>query len=116
MEPQDKPAEGTAGRRRREQLGVVVSASMQKSVVVAVARTVRHATYRKSIKRTSTFMAHDDLGAQKGDTVRIIESRRVTSAENKFLLQRRGHSFQVSRNPGRTPKAALLRKKSGTRS
>ena len=57
MEPQDKPAEGTAGRRRREQLGVVVSASMQKSVVVAVARTVRHATYRKSIKRTSTFMA-----------------------------------------------------------
>jgi small subunit ribosomal protein S17 len=87
MEPQDKPAEGTAGRRRREQLGVVVSASMQKSVVVAVARTVRHAMYRKSIKRTSTFMAHDELGAQKGDTVRIIESRPLSARKRWRVVE-----------------------------
>ena len=87
MEPQDKPAEGKAGRRRREQLGVVVSASMQKSVVVAVVRTVRHATYRKSIKRTSTFMAHDELGAQKGDTVRIIESRPLSARKRWRVIE-----------------------------
>jgi len=54
---------------------VVVSAKMQKSVVVAVERLVRHAMYRKIIRRTSTFMAHDEKGAKQGDTVRIVESR-----------------------------------------
>lgn len=48
---------------------------MQKTVVVAVERLVRHDVYRKTIKRTSTFMAHDELGARKGDTVRIVETR-----------------------------------------
>jgi small subunit ribosomal protein S17 len=70
MEPQEKKV-----RRRNEQIGVVVSAKMQKSVVVAVERLVRHAVYRKTIKRTSTFMAHDEKGAKKGDTVRIVETR-----------------------------------------
>jgi small subunit ribosomal protein S17 len=43
--------------------------------VVAVERQVQHAVYRKTIKRTSTFMAHDEKGAKKGDTVRIVETR-----------------------------------------
>ena len=64
-----------AVRRRNEQVGTVVKANMEKSVVVAVERLVRHAVYRKTIKRTSTFMAHDEKGAQKGDTVRIVETR-----------------------------------------
>ena len=66
---------GTAVRRRNEQVGTVVKANMEKTVVVAVERLVRHAVYRKTIKRTSTFMAHDEKGAQKGDTVRIVETR-----------------------------------------
>jgi small subunit ribosomal protein S17 len=61
--------------RRNEQLGVVVSDKMQKTVVVAVQRLVRHPVYRKTIKRTSTFMAHNEKGARMGDTVRIVESR-----------------------------------------
>jgi len=64
-----------AERRRNEQVGVVVSDRMQKTVVVAVERLVRHDVYRKTIKRTSTFMAHDELGAKKGDVVRIVETR-----------------------------------------
>jgi len=64
-----------AVKRRNEQIGVVVSAKMQKTVVVAVERLVRHDVYRKTIKRTSTFMAHDEKGAAKGDTVRIVETR-----------------------------------------
>jgi small subunit ribosomal protein S17 len=61
--------------RRQEQVGVVTSAKMQKTVVVAVERLVRHGVYRKTIKRTSTFMAHDEKGAKKGDLVRIVETR-----------------------------------------
>jgi small subunit ribosomal protein S17 len=62
-------------RRRNEQVGTVVSAKMQKTVVVSVERLVRHAVYRKTIRRTSTFMAHDEKGAREGDTVRIVETR-----------------------------------------
>ena len=71
----DKDEKKTAVRRRNEQTGVVVSAKMQKTVVVAVERFVQHDVYRKTIKRTSTFMAHDEKGARKGDTVRIVETR-----------------------------------------
>jgi small subunit ribosomal protein S17 len=73
MEAQAPKAETT--RRRQEQVGVVVRAKMQKTVVVAVERLVQHPVYRKTIKRTSTFMAHDEKGAQRGDTVRIVETR-----------------------------------------
>src|SRR2546425_11609483 len=62
-------------RRRNEQVGVVVKARMQKTVVVAVERLVRHDVYRKTIRRTSTFMAHDEKGAKRGDRVRIVETR-----------------------------------------
>jgi small subunit ribosomal protein S17 len=68
-------AKKAPGGQRREQVGVVLSAKMQKTVVVGVERLVRHDLYRKTIKRTSTFMAHDDLGAKKGDQVRIVETR-----------------------------------------
>jgi small subunit ribosomal protein S17 len=62
-------------RRRNELVGVVVKAKMQKTVVVAVERLVQHAMYRKTIRLTSTFMAHDEKGAKQGDTVRIVETR-----------------------------------------
>ena len=62
-------------RHRNEQTGIVVSDKMTKSVVVAVERLVRHDMYRKTIRRTSTFMAHDELGAKRGDRVRIVEAR-----------------------------------------
>ncbi len=66
-----QPAKG----RRQERVGVVTTAKMQKTVVVAVERLVRHGFYKKTIRRTSTFMAHDELGARAGDRVRIAESR-----------------------------------------
>jgi small subunit ribosomal protein S17 len=71
---QQQPAQARASHRN-EQVGIVVSAKMTKSVVVAVERMVQHAVYRKTIRRTSTFMAHDEKGAKKGDTVRIVETR-----------------------------------------
>jgi small subunit ribosomal protein S17 len=69
-------AETAAGSgHRNTQIGTVVKAKMAKTVVVAVERLVQHAVYRKTIKRTSTFMAHDEKGAKQGDRVRIVETR-----------------------------------------
>jgi small subunit ribosomal protein S17 len=72
---------GKAQGRRQERVGVVVKAKMKKTVVVAVERLVRHDVYRKTIKRTSTFMAHDEMGAQRGDKVRIVETRPLSKAK-----------------------------------
>ena len=69
------PATTDKIRRRNEQVGTVVKAKMAKTVVVAVERLVQHGLYRKTIKRTSTFMAHDEKGAKQGDVVRIVETR-----------------------------------------
>ena len=67
---------GTAAvGHRNTQIGTVVKAKMAKTVVVAVERLVQHDVYRKTIKRTSTFMAHDEKGAKQGDRVRIVETR-----------------------------------------
>ena len=71
----DSKEQPAAAGRRQERVGLVTSAKMQKTVVVAVERLVRHAFYRKTIRRTSTFMAHDELGARAGDRVRIVETR-----------------------------------------
>jgi len=71
----DSKAASPRGRKRQERVGLVVSAKTSKTVVVAVERLVRHDLYRKTIRRTSRFMAHDELGAGAGDKVRIVESR-----------------------------------------
>jgi small subunit ribosomal protein S17 len=68
-------ATGTGTGHRNTQIGTVVKAKMAKTVVVAVERLVQHDVYRKTIKRTSTFMAHDEKGAKQGDRVRIVETR-----------------------------------------
>jgi small subunit ribosomal protein S17 len=61
---------------KTEKIGVVISDKMQKSVVVAVERQVRHGMYGKTQRRTSTFLAHDENSeAKTGDKVAIVESR-----------------------------------------
>jgi len=63
-------------KTRKERTGLVVSNKMDKSVVVEVLRRVRHPKYKKFIKRTSRFMAHDEKNdCNIGDTVRIMETR-----------------------------------------
>ena len=61
---------------KAEKIGLVISDKMQKSVVVAVERQVRHGMYGKTQRRTSTFLAHDENNEAKiGDRVAIAESR-----------------------------------------
>ncbi|UCF38095.1 MAG: 30S ribosomal protein S17 [Acidobacteriota bacterium] len=62
--------------RKSTKVGRVVSNAMEKSVVVAVDRLVKHPLYEKTIRRTSKFMAHDEENTcQVGDQVAIEESR-----------------------------------------
>ena len=100
-EQQEKATE--AVRRRSVQVGTVVSAKMQKTVVVAVERLVQHPVYRKTIKRTSTFMAHDEKGSRKGDTVRIVESRPLSKSKRwrveEILVKALGGEYESTPSP-----------------
>lgn len=55
--------------------GVVVSAKMQKTVVVRTERLVQHARYKKYIRQRTRMMAHDELGCKEGDVVDIRLTR-----------------------------------------
>jgi small subunit ribosomal protein S17 len=73
---------------KSEKVGVVVSAAMQKSIVVAVEWQVRHGLYGKAERRTSKFMVHDeDKTAKVGDTVAIVETRPL-SRRKRWSLKR----------------------------
>ena len=64
---------------RKEKIGVVTSNKMNKSIVVAVERMVKHAKYGKFIKRTTKFSAHDENNTCNiGDTVRIMETKPIS--------------------------------------
>jgi small subunit ribosomal protein S17 len=61
---------------RKERVGIVVSNKMDKTIVVAEKRKVKHTIYGKFINRTSKFMAHDDANnCNIGDIVKIMETR-----------------------------------------
>ena len=64
---------------RGEKVGIVTSDKMQKTVVVRVDRLVKHKQYRRYVRRTSKFMAHDESGAAVGDKVRIVETRPLSA-------------------------------------
>ena len=61
---------------RKERVGVVVSNKMNKSIVVAEKRKVKHPIYGKFVNKTTKYMAHDEKNeCSEGDTVRIMETR-----------------------------------------
>lgn len=75
-----------AGRGNRVQkVGIVSSDKMQKTVVVRVDRQVLHMKYRRYVRRTTRFKAHDELGATVGDRVRIVETRPL-SAQKRWRV------------------------------
>ena len=64
---------------RKERIGLVTSNKMDKSIVVAVQRKVKHPMYGKFVKQTSKFVAHDEKEeCNPGDTVKIIETRPIS--------------------------------------
>ena len=75
-------AQGTEAKRtsrRAEKIGVVASDKMTKTCVVRVDRLIKHPKYRRYVRRTSKFMAHNEEGATVGDKVRIVETRPLSA-------------------------------------
>jgi small subunit ribosomal protein S17 len=74
---------------RRTLIGEVVSDKMDKTVVVQVARRVRHGMYEKFVTTRAKYKAHDEKNECKvGDVVQIVESRPL-SAEKRWRVQKR---------------------------
>jgi len=71
---------------RRRLTGVVTSNKMTKTVVVEIGRTFRHPLYRKVIHLSKRVKAHDELGCQIGDQVRIVESRPL-SRDKRWVVE-----------------------------
>ena len=83
-------ASGTeAGKRgnRAQKVGIVASDKMEKTVVVRVDRLVKHTKYRRYVRRTSKFMAHDETGAAVGDKVRIVETRPLSARKRWRVVE-----------------------------
>jgi len=72
--------------KRRRMTGVVTSDKMQKTVVVEMTRTYRHRLYKKVVHSHRRVMAHDELGCQLGDHVRIVESQPI-SRRKRWVVQ-----------------------------
>lgn len=63
---------------RRRLVGTVISNKMQKTAVVEVERVYRHPLYRKVVRTAKTYKVHDELGANPGDKVKIVESKPIS--------------------------------------
>lgn len=79
--------QGTEARNARKvRTGKVVSDKMEKTVVVAIERRVKHPVYGKMMTRTKKLKAHDEENSAKlGDTVRIMETRPL-SKDKRFRV------------------------------
>ena len=72
---------------RKERSGVVISNKMDKSVVVRVERRVMHPVYKKYIKRSKNYTAHDEKNLCKvGDNVQIMESRPISKTKSWVVV------------------------------
>ncbi len=79
--------EGERGRRQ-ERRGVVVSSAMDKTIVVKVDVIKMHPRYKKVIRRSQKFHAHDERNqANVGDVVRIVETRPLSKTKNWRLAE-----------------------------
>jgi small subunit ribosomal protein S17 len=73
---------------RKEKVGRVVSDKMDKTIVVSVERLSRHPLYKRVIRLTTKFKAHDERNeARIGDTVRIVESRPLSATKRWRMVE-----------------------------
>lgn len=71
-----------------KRIGVVVSDSMDKTIVVRVERQFSHPLYKRTVKKSKKFLAHDEEGkAKAGDRVEIIEARPLSRRKRWRLVR-----------------------------
>ncbi|HYZ79596.1 MAG TPA: 30S ribosomal protein S17 [Gaiellaceae bacterium] len=74
--------------RRQERRGVVVSSAMDKTIVVKVDTIKAHPRYKKVVRRSTKFHAHDERNEAKvGDVVRIVETRPLSATKRWRLAE-----------------------------
>jgi small subunit ribosomal protein S17 len=84
----DMTEQATISSGKRQLVGEVVSDKMDKTIVVEVARRVRHPRYLKVVTRHKKFYAHDEKSeAAVGDRVRIVESRPLSKLKRWRLVE-----------------------------
>ncbi|MGH3027077.1 MAG: 30S ribosomal protein S17, partial [Gaiellaceae bacterium] len=82
--PKPEHARGT----RKERRGIVVSAAMDKTIVVRVDMVKPHPVYKKIVRRSTRLHAHDEANVAKlGDVVRVIESRPISKTKSWRLAE-----------------------------
>ena len=73
---------------RKERIGVVTSNMMEKSIVVAEVKRVKHPMYGKFVLKTKKYVAHDDKNdCNVGDTVKIMETRPMSKSKCWRLIE-----------------------------
>ena len=73
---------------RKTKIGVVSSDKMDKSRVILIERYVKHPLYKKYVRKTSKFMAHDEANdSHEGDTVRIMETRPLSARKRWRIVE-----------------------------
>jgi small subunit ribosomal protein S17 len=83
-----QPAAAEDRTRRKIRVGVVVSDTMDKTVLVRIDRRVRHPLYKKTVARSNKLAAHDQTNdAHVGDTVRIMETRRLSKSKRWRVVE-----------------------------
>ena len=86
--------------RRQEKVGIVTSTKMQKSVVVIVDRQTTHPIYKRVVRRSIRFLAHDEKNeCRVGDTVRIRETRPLSSRKHWRVVEVIAKAAQVAPLP-----------------
>lgn len=71
----------------RSEVGEVTSIKMTNTVIVKVESKTKHPLYKKLIKKTRRFKAHDDIGVKLGQKVRIIETKKYSKDVHFKILE-----------------------------
>jgi small subunit ribosomal protein S17 len=102
-------APATVGARRNEKVGQVVSTKMQKTIVVEVEMRKAHAKYKRIVRSTKKFYAHDEQSsARMGDVVRIRETRPLSKLK-RWTLEEIVRRSALGQLEDVAPKVADLR-------
>ena len=73
---------------RKSKIGTVSSDKMDKSRVISVERNIRHSLYKKYVKKSTKFMAHDENNdSHIGDVVRIMETRPLSARKRWRIVE-----------------------------
>ena len=87
-------------KKRQEKVGIVTSNKMQKTVVVTVERQIIHPFYKRVVRKSKRFLAHDEKNeCRPGDRVRIQETRPLSRRKRWRVVEIVTKSVQVAPLP-----------------